>query len=690
MANSQKYYHCKVQGCPENHKNHFCKICHDNDSDHFSSSCKQNIQTSLKNSSNINSFNTGPTRINNPFKCRVPNCVENHEKHICRNCGENDSNHFTSQCPNQNSQNKMSNNFNYNPKRCRVQGCQENHIYHYCKICQSENSDHFSSDCPKKKFLNNSNNIENLSGIRQNNQYNSPNKGCKAKKCNENHLKHICKFCGDQDSDHLSSECPKKKMGYNDNNYQNSKNYGQSHNKKNDYSPPNLVVSKKKKISLPHKKEKKWEEILKIMTEIKNKKINSNKQLEETILELYYIGSKKKTILKDLNNLTFFINKYDKSFHFLDSLFPFMADLVLKLPKLFKEKKLSLLLKNTNEKIILTKCQVACLVACLFFGLIPNRPGQINFPKVINMRYLFEIPNEINLEKLACISNYFNNVMKWQRKKLDLPVTYRRVAATPSETHKLNEWLEADRLLNEFEIIHEDNKKMQLKGVIDVDFANKIVGGGTLTNGSVQEEIKFMMSPESIISMMLFESLEDNEIGYIEGTDQINEYEGYKKTFNFNGNFDCKKEMDFEENEENQNAILIMDALSFQDMDPEEQYKKENILRELNKSYLGFKSHKYKVIITGKWGCGVFQGDSQLKFLLQWISASMCQKKMLFSTFGELDFNTDFFQAICEKNKVKELLKYILSYKRKDGKLFEYIQRNFGQNDELEKEETKK
>jgi hypothetical protein len=37
-------------------------------------------------------------------------------------------------------------------------------------------------------------------------------------------------------------------------------------------------------------------------------------------------------------------------------------------------------------------------------------------------------------------------------------------------------------------------------GVVRVDFANKVIGGGVLSNGAVQEEILFVLHPELIIS----------------------------------------------------------------------------------------------------------------------------------------------------------------------------------------------
>ena len=40
-------------------------------------------------------------------------------------------------------------------------------------------------------------------------------------------------------------------------------------------------------------------------------------------------------------------------------------------------------------------------------------------------------------------------------------------------------------------------------GAAKVDFANKYIGGGAMTNGSVQEEIMFVTHPEMYISVLL-------------------------------------------------------------------------------------------------------------------------------------------------------------------------------------------
>ena len=40
-------------------------------------------------------------------------------------------------------------------------------------------------------------------------------------------------------------------------------------------------------------------------------------------------------------------------------------------------------------------------------------------------------------------------------------------------------------------------------------------------------------------------------------------------------------------------------------------------------------------IVTGRWGCGAFGGDDELKFLIQWVAASEANREMVFLTDTE-------------------------------------------------------
>ena len=73
--------------------------------------------------------------------------------------------------------------------------------------------------------------------------------------------------------------------------------------------------------------------------------------------------------------------------------------------------------------------------------------------------------------------------------------------------------------------------------------------------------------------------------------------------------------------------LVAIDALFFRER--EQQYDMKHVTRELIKAYTGFRPRPSTTgaenlfgIATGHWGCGVFNGDKQLKgiestFLLQ-------------------------------------------------------------------------
>ena len=46
---------------------------------------------------------------------------------------------------------------------------------------------------------------------------------------------------------------------------------------------------------------------------------------------------------------------------------------------------------------------------------------------------------------------------------------------------------------------------------VEMDFANKYIGGGVLGHGLVQEEIRFIVAPEFIVTLLLTEELSDDE-----------------------------------------------------------------------------------------------------------------------------------------------------------------------------------
>ena len=44
-----------------------------------------------------------------------------------------------------------------------------------------------------------------------------------------------------------------------------------------------------------------------------------------------------------------------------------------------------------------------------------------------------------------------------------------------------------------------------------MDFANSCIGGGVLTGGRVQEEIRFCICPELLVSLLIMDEMDNNE-----------------------------------------------------------------------------------------------------------------------------------------------------------------------------------
>lgn len=58
-------------------------------------------------------------------------------------------------------------------------------------------------------------------------------------------------------------------------------------------------------------------------------------------------------------------------------------------------------------------------------------------------------------------------------------------------------------------------------GFLQVDFANKNVGGGVFGYGCVQEEIRFVICPELLVSRLFVERLGDQEAVIVTGNKKM-------------------------------------------------------------------------------------------------------------------------------------------------------------------------
>jgi poly(ADP-ribose) glycohydrolase len=90
---------------------------------------------------------------------------------------------------------------------------------------------------------------------------------------------------------------------------------------------------------------------------------------------------------------------------------------------------------------------------------------------------------------------------------------------------------------------------------LQVDFANKYLGGGVLGQGCVQEEIMFAVCPELVVGMLFEEVMNDSEAIVISGYERFCSYRGYGHSFAYDS--------DFRDQCSNQNVVVAIDAIPF-------------------------------------------------------------------------------------------------------------------------------
>ncbi|XP_053270156.1 poly(ADP-ribose) glycohydrolase isoform X1 [Pleuronectes platessa] len=374
-----------------------------------------------------------------------------------------------------------------------------------------------------------------------------------------------------------------------------------------------------------------WE----LIKESLNKNFTSSLDIKNAILK-YSPSIAKKWDFTALHQYCTKVLKPDAAEHLFDSLLPDLVQLALRASELCT-KPIPLLKRGMDHSITMSQEQVACLLANAFFCTFPRRNSRkteyCHYPD-INFVRLFEGSSSKKIEKLKTLMCYFKSVTK--QKPLGL------VTFTRQSLDKPPPWESSQTRLTKLHITCEGTIEDDGSGMLQVDFANQFVGGGVTGSGLVQEEIRFLINPELIVSRLFTEALDHNECLIITGTQQYSKYTGYAQTYRCAGSHQDKTPRD--DWQRRCTEIVAIDALHFRNF--REQFRPEKIDRELNKAYCGFarpeeQSQNLSAVATGNWGCGVFGGDTRLKALLQMLAAAEAGRDVAYFTFGDSQLMTD-------------------------------------------------
>ncbi|EFA75934.1 hypothetical protein PPL_10508 [Heterostelium album PN500] len=376
-------------------------------------------------------------------------------------------------------------------------------------------------------------------------------------------------------------------------------------------------------IFLEQKRTSKWY----IITSVFEKHIKNCDELEEAIKKY------NPRCAWDFQGLhDFFESEYSESEvqEFFTKTLPFIKHRAQQLPYLCP-RPIPLLERSVDKEICLSQLQVSSLLANAFLCTMPRQGGTGTKYPTFNFHSLYSAPcTPSRASKLKCIINYFKRIANM---KLDGVISFHRQVTSEKESP---DWEKSEAQLQDFLVYKDGTIEDNGVGYLQVDFANKLIGGGVLGHGCVQEEVRFMINPELIVSRLFTAQLQDNEAVIITGAERFSNYTGYGDTFTWAG--DHVDTTGFDNKGRRMTSIVAIDAIKLYG-DPFNQYSPNNFDRELVKSYTGY-FDRYSMtvpipIATGNWGCGVFGGDKYLKSIIQLMSASHAGRMVHYFSYGD-------------------------------------------------------
>jgi poly(ADP-ribose) glycohydrolase len=337
---------------------------------------------------------------------------------------------------------------------------------------------------------------------------------------------------------------------------------------------------------------------------------------------------------------------------FFRVIWPAAVSLAAEMPELFPEGVVQCLSGeegNENERVVLSRRQVACLVVHMFLGSLGG--GERSWAGKGHEEEVSEVDFRVWFAReqrcagaveayLFALVEYFGrfvddggveaaflncSVEEW-------PVVFMLRELGEGAVTGMDKLYE--RKFSPLTVVRipeasTDPSVLGLPRGASVISANKNVGFGP---SGTQEETHVGSSPDACVAVLITPTLKDGQVLIVQGTEAMITVKGYGRE----ARLDKVLKPDYNHDSIAKSiwprrTMLVMDALELDMFDPT--YLLPDLLpghvdREIRKAYTAFSSiplqnHPYTGIFTGLWGCRSFGGDPQIKAIIQWCAASM-------------------------------------------------------------------
>ncbi|XP_011691183.1 PREDICTED: uncharacterized protein LOC105452060 isoform X2 [Wasmannia auropunctata] len=236
-------------------------------------------------------------------------------------------------------------------------------------------------------------------------------------------------------------------------------------------------------------------------------------------------------------------------------------------------------LQQQGDSVEYSYAFVSSLIANAFFSTYPKRTAKTH-PTLrdFNFTNFFRhLHKNVQKAKLRSIFHYYNYLET--EHALDGRLIISRQVMTSKQWLTIEDWLESNVPLCPLTIRHEGRlERVEAESkVLQVCFANAKIGGGVLDGDVTQETVHVATHPEMLAAILSVEALEDNEVLIIEGVRHVSRINDPRHKAVFEG---IPKP--------NVVTVCCIDPEDYSRL-PLTQFEEDNILREMNKSLLGFR-----------------------------------------------------------------------------------------------------